>query len=161
VTVAASSEHKNRHTCAISSGSAKRPSGIFSACAASASSFDMPLACAACSPSPPGPVHSSVATAPGATALTSTPLPAHRSAHARTGVGLGDVAAQPLGPDLVRRRPQRLLVAGHHEHARALAHQLGAERAPDPAARARDDAHAITQSEVHSAHDVPTMASHT
>ena len=79
----APSEQRNTQTLAISSGVAKRPSGTLPSCSASASSRLMPFALAFWSASPPGAIHSSLATGPGATALTSTFCAAHRSAHAR------------------------------------------------------------------------------
>src|ERR1700733_10511791 len=79
----AGSEHRNATTAAISSSVPIRPIGSRPAVAASTSSRVRPDARAFWSASPPGDSHSSPATGPGETELTSTPRPANRSAYAR------------------------------------------------------------------------------
>ncbi len=82
-TLDAASEHRNTITAAISPGLGRRPRRLRWAVVASASSWLIPCASATWSAIPPGVVHSSLATTPGATALTSTPCGAYVSANAR------------------------------------------------------------------------------
>src|SRR2546421_6410351 len=82
-TLDAASEHRNAITAAISSAPPNRPSGVRPAVDFSTSSRGIPRASAAWSASPPGAIHSSSPTGPGATAFTRTPRAAYRSANAR------------------------------------------------------------------------------
>src|SRR3954470_710095 len=80
VTYDARGEHKNATTEAISSGSARRPSGRPAPTAASTSARDLPLRAPCWSASPPSPSQASVAVGPGVTALHRIPSFAYTSA---------------------------------------------------------------------------------
>src|SRR4051794_11823592 len=82
-TFEACSEQRKTITDAISSGSPRRPTGTFAPAASSSSSRLVPDLPATWAAMPSSPTHSSVAVGPGATALTSTPLPAYWSAKTR------------------------------------------------------------------------------
>src|SRR6266508_633562 len=76
-------EQRKAITAAISSGSARRPSGRPAPTLASTSSRVFPDRAATWPARPPSPVHASVATGPGATALQRIPSFAYVSATSR------------------------------------------------------------------------------
>ena len=111
----------------------------------------------------------SVSPAAGPPTLTSAPSrrpqrPMAAAASRSPRRGVGQVAGQRPSPGRPRpatrsRLLQRRLVAGAHQHPRALRGQHGGRGQAQSAARAGDDVHTVLQSEVHDGTSCPVPAS--
>src|SRR5919204_103050 len=112
VTYAARSEQRNVTTAAISSGSARRPSGRPAPTAARTSSRVLPLRAACWSARPPSASHASVAVGPGVTAFERIPSWAYRSATSRDSDSTAATVAGKLRLPLETRRELREVDVG-------------------------------------------------